>query len=80
MVERRLCRLLHAESERLHPLVLALGADQRCPLGQQPSRLDGLGLRRGDVLKTALQVAAGIVIAVSVLFVIAFVVNLVWSH
>ena len=80
VVERRLRRLLHAESERLHPLVLALGADQRCPLGQQPSRLDGLGLRRGDVRKTALQVAAGIVIAVSVLFVIAFVVNLVWSH
>ena len=79
-MERRLHRLLHAESERLHPLGVALGSHQRDPLGQQPSRLDALGLRRGDVLKTALQVAAGIVIAVAVLFVIAFVVNLVWSH
>jgi len=33
-----------------------------------------------DADATALQVAAGIVIAVVVLFVIAFLVNLVWIH
>jgi hypothetical protein len=76
-VERWLPRLLEPASERLHPLGLAHAARQRAQRRHELAEHDRLGLRRGELLKVALQVAAGILIAVTVLFVIAVVWTLV---
>jgi hypothetical protein len=77
-VERRLPRLLEHQGERVHPLGLENPARQRPSLGHDEPRHDDLGLRRDQLLKTALQIAGGILIAFVILFVIAILIELAW--
>jgi hypothetical protein len=80
MVERRLYRLLHAPSERLHPLELERTARLAAELGHEPSRFDHVRLRDRDALKRIAQIALGILLAIGVLFVLTIVVHQLRAH
>jgi hypothetical protein len=78
VVERRRRGLGQRTGERIHPLELADAARQRQPLRDDVPQLDDVAKWSRDLLKIVLQVAAGIVLAAVILFVIAALIEIAW--
>jgi hypothetical protein len=78
VVERGLRGLCQRAGERLHPLELEGGARQRQPFRNDEPRHDHVGLRGRELLKVVLQVAAGIVVASVILFLIGALIEIAW--
>ena len=80
VVERRLYRLLVPAGERLHPLELERAPHLDPAVGHEPSRHDDVRLRGVVLLKLVLQIAAGLLLAIAVLFVLTIAIHQIRAH